>query len=58
MRYLSRIVRIVLPALALALPVAAAAQATAPPASRSPWRAADSVTVNEDNDTQKTTYSQ
>jgi uncharacterized Ntn-hydrolase superfamily protein len=57
MRYLSRIVRIVLPALALALPVAAAAQATAPPASRSPWRAADGVTVDEVGDPQYSTFS-
>jgi uncharacterized Ntn-hydrolase superfamily protein len=54
MRYLSRIAPI---ALALALPAAAAAQVTAPPASPSPWRAGDGVTVDEVGDPQYSTFS-
>jgi uncharacterized Ntn-hydrolase superfamily protein len=55
MRYLSRIVRIVLAAVALILPAAVAAQTATP--SRSPWRAADGVTVDELGDPQYSTFS-
>ena len=55
MRHLSRIVRIVLTAVALVLPVVGAAQTTTAP--RSPWRAADGVTVDEVGDPQYSTFS-
>jgi uncharacterized Ntn-hydrolase superfamily protein len=55
MRYLYRIVRIVVPAVALALPAAAAAQTATTP--RSPWRAADGVTIDELGDPQYSTFS-
>jgi hypothetical protein len=59
MRYLFRVVPIVSLAVSLAttlaLPLAAAAQTTAP--ARSPWRAADGVTVDEVGDPQYSTFS-
>ncbi len=55
MRYPSRIVPIAALAVTLALPLAAAAQSTA--TGRSPWRAADGVTVDEVGDPQYSTFS-
>jgi uncharacterized Ntn-hydrolase superfamily protein len=55
MRYPSRIVPVAALAVTLALPLAAAAQTTAP--ARSPWRAADGVTVDEVGDPQYSTFS-
>ena len=54
---MSHLIRASITAVALTLPVAALAQPAAAPAGRSPWRAADGVTVDEVGDPQYSTFS-
>jgi uncharacterized Ntn-hydrolase superfamily protein len=54
---MSHLIRASITAVALTLPVAALAQSAAAPAGRSPWHAADGVTVDEVGDPQYSTFS-